>query len=91
MSAEALEGPGEVGLHRHAHGAAPREDAEQYACAVGALCAASEEHVEPQLGDVLKLALSGGVVDGDVGVVDEAEERLAVALVVIDWLLRGSP
>ena len=84
MSAEALEGPGEAGLHGHADGAAGRDDAQQNAGAVGALGAAGEEHIEAQLGDVLKLALGGGVVDGDVGVVDEAEEGLAVALVVAD-------
>ncbi len=74
----------EVGLHGDADGAAGRDDAEQHARPVRALGAAGEEHVEAQLGDVLELALGGRVVDGDVGVVDEAEEGVAVALVVAD-------
>ena len=65
-----------VGLRRHADGTARRDDAEQDAGAVRALGAAGEEHVEAQLGDVLKLALGGRVVDGHFCVVDEAEERL---------------
>jgi hypothetical protein len=77
VGAEALEGPGQVGLRRARRGAAGRDDAEQDAGAVGALGAAGEEHVEAELGDVLELALGGRVVDGDVGVVDEAEERVA--------------
>ena len=46
--------------------------------------AAGEQHVEAELGDVLELALGGGVVDRDVGVIDEAEQRVAVELVVAD-------
>jgi hypothetical protein len=49
---------------------------------VSAFGASGEEHVEAELGDVLKLALRGRVVDGHEWVVDESEERRAVILVV---------
>jgi hypothetical protein len=49
---------------------------------VGALGAAREEHVEAQLGDIVELALGGGVVDRHGRVLDEAEEGVAVIPVV---------
>lgn len=67
VGAEALEGPGEVRLDRHADGAAGGDDAEQDARAVGALGAAGEQHVEAELGEVLELALGRRVVDRYVG------------------------
>jgi hypothetical protein len=84
VCAEAVEGPGEVGLRGHGERAAGGHDAEQNAGAMCALGAAGEEHVEPELCDVLELALGGRVVDRDRGVVDEAIERVAVTIVVLD-------
>ena len=49
-----------------------------------ALGAAGEKHVEAELGDGLELALRGRVINGDVGVVEKAEQRGAVTLVVPD-------
>jgi hypothetical protein len=43
-----------------------------------ALRAAREEHGEAQLGEVLELAFGRRVVDRDHGIVDEAEEGVAV-------------
>src|SRR5690606_26118589 len=74
MRAETIEGPGEVRLRGDAESAAGRDDPEEDARAMRALGAAGEEHVEAELGDVLELVLGGGVVDRDVGIVDEAEE-----------------
>jgi len=48
---------------------------------VGTLCAAGEEHVEAELGDVMKLALRRRVVDRRDRIFDETEERVAVILV----------
>ena len=81
VRAEALEGPGQVGLAGDADGAARGDDAKQDAGAVRTFGAAGKEHVETKLGDVLKLALGGRVVDGDGGVVDEASERGPVVAV----------
>lgn len=69
-------------MYGDALGAAAGDDAEQDALAVSALGAAGEEHVETELRDVLKLALGRRVVDRDLGVVDEAEEGVAVIVVV---------
>ena len=77
MRAESVERPREVGLDRDADCAACRDDAEEDAGAMGALCAAGKEHVEAEPGDVLKLALGRVVVDGHLGVADEAEQRTA--------------
>ena len=82
VGAEALEGPSEVRLRGDAQCAAGGDDAEQDAGTVSALGAAGEEHVESQLGHVLELALGGRVVDGDERVVDEAEQRVSMILVV---------
>jgi hypothetical protein len=49
---------------------------------VSTFCAAGEEHLEAELGDVLNLALRGPVVDGHERVVEESKERRAVILVV---------
>lgn len=49
---------------------------------MGAFGAACEEHVHAELNHVLELALGGRVVDGDLGIVDEAEERGMVVVVV---------
>src|SRR5690606_22452461 len=68
VGAEAFEGPGKVGLGGDALSAAGGDDAEQGAGTVSAFSAAGAEHVEAELGDVLELALGGGVVDGDQGV-----------------------
>jgi hypothetical protein len=76
VGAEALEGPGQVGLNGDADRATGRDDAEQDAGAVGALGAAGEEHVEAELGDGLELALGGRVVDRDVGIVEEPDVEL---------------
>ena len=83
VGTEALESPGELRLRGDALGAAGGNDAEEDAGAVCALGAAGEEHVEAELGDILKLPLGGRVVDGDHGVVDESEERVAAVLVVV--------
>jgi Tetratricopeptide repeat len=83
MGPETVEGPGEIGLDGHGESTAGRDDAEKDAGAVCALGASGEEHVESELGDVLELALGGRVVDGNVGVVDESEERVAVSPVVL--------
>ena len=88
MGAESVECPGEIGLDGNAACAACGDDAEKNARAVCALGAAGEENVEPELGDVLELALGGGVVDRDVGVINEAKERVAVSNVA---LLREIP
>ncbi len=82
MGSESLERPREVALDGDALGAARGDDAEQDAGAVRALRASRKEHVEAQLGDVLELALGRRVVDGDLGVVDETEEGVAVIVVV---------
>jgi len=82
VSAQPLEGPGEVGLHWHADGAAGSHNAKQHAGAVCALGVAGKQHVEAQLCDVLEFPIRGGVVDGDVRAVDEVEECVLVPLVV---------
>ena len=82
MSSEALERPRQVSLGWDSDGATSRDDAEQDRGSVCSLSAASEEHVESELGDVLKLPLRWRVVDRDQRIVDEAEERLAVIPVI---------
>ena len=57
MSSEALERPRQVSLGWDSDGATSRDDAEQDRGSVCSLSAASEEHVESGLGDVLKLSL----------------------------------
>lgn len=57
MSPEALECPCEVSLGWDSDRATSRDDAEQDRGSVCSLSAASEEHVESGLGDVLKLSL----------------------------------
>jgi hypothetical protein len=84
MRAQDLEGPREVSLHGHADRAARRDDTEQHARSMGTLGTASEEHVEPELREVLELALGGRVVDGHLRVVDEASQRVPVISVVCD-------
>ncbi|MGH3146826.1 MAG: hypothetical protein ACRDTR_13605 [Rubrobacter sp.] len=61
MGAEAFEGPGEISLDGDTDGSTGSDDAEQDTGAVSALGAAGEEHVETELGKVLKLALRGRV------------------------------
>ena len=85
---ETLEGPREVRLGGDTLSTAGVDDAEEHACAVRAFGAAGEEHVETQLRDVLEFALGGRVVNGDHGVVDEAEERVAVVLLVANRRLQ---
>jgi hypothetical protein len=63
--------------------------AKQDAGAARTFGAAGKEHVETKLGDVLRLALGGRVVDGDGGVVDEASERgLAGGAMILTQPLR---
>ena len=82
MGAKPFEGPDEIGLGWHAQCTAGSDDAEQDAGAVRAFCAAGEEHVQAELGDVLEFSLGGRVVNGHEWVVDEAKERYAVILIV---------
>lgn len=77
-----LDGPGEISLRGDAQGATGSDDAEQDAGALSAFGAAGEEHDELKLRDVLELALSGRIVDGYERIIDEAEERGSVILVV---------
>ncbi len=58
------------------------DDSEQDGSSVGAFRAASEEHVEPELREVLELALGGRVVDRHLRVVDESEESFAMISIV---------
>lgn len=57
---------------------------------MSALSATGEEHVESELGDILEVALGGRVVDGDERLIEEAEERVAVILVVVSAAASGS-
>jgi len=82
MGAKAFESPSEISLGGHTQCTAGGDDSEQDAGAVSAFGAAGEEHVKAELSDVLELALGGRVVDGHERIVDEAEERSAVVLVV---------
>ena len=58
----------------------------QARCSLGA---AGEEHVEAWLGDVLKLAFGGRVVDRDVRIGGEAGKRFAMLVVVANGLGKG--
>lgn len=90
MGSQAIEDPGEIGLDRHPDRPARRNDPQEDAGSVGPLGASSEEHVEAELGDLLELAFGGSVVDRELRIVDEAEECVAVIVVVAnrrsEWL-----
>ena len=72
MGTEALERPCQVRERGDAERTAGGDDPEQDARAVGSLRAAGKQHVEPELSDVLELALRGRVVDGNEWVIEEA-------------------
>ena len=82
MRSKTLKSPREVGLDKDLDSAAGGDDSEQDGRSVRAFGAAREEHVEPQLREVLELALGGRVVDWDLRVVDESEECFAMISIV---------
>ena len=89
MRTKALERPCQVGLERHTDRATRCRDAEENAGAACPVGAPREEHVDPLLGDFPELSLRHRVVERNVWVFEEPEERVATSSIVSDGLRQG--
>ena len=84
MGPEAAQGPYQIGVGVDAEVSAGCHDSKECGHSMCTLGAPSEETIMPKLGDVLVFALGGRVIDRDLGMIDEAKERVPVGPIIAD-------